>query len=190
MDTTYGFSLKRRMKTAAPPLAIAAVIALALAIFGKWSTWQAWVALGIIVLILIRPLSYLLWSRRTVRMDSKGLTRSGRTIPWKDAQVELRTQPEGAGHRLREAVLWAPATTGGGRTGVGFDDSLERFELAVRDLLARVPETAVVVSSRDEKDVRGPAREKLLERLRPTAAERALVELGPGVLSVPPHLRS
>ena len=48
----------------------------------------------------------------------------------------------------------------------------------------------VRVSTLTEADVKGDRREAVLAPLRPTAADRALLELGRSALSAPPHLRN
>lgn len=192
MDTAYSFDSKRRIAGALPPLAIA-VLGIALAATGAvggWSSWKLWVVLALVAVLLLRAASYLLWGRNQVVIDARGVTRSGKTVPYHSAELELRTVERGGALRIRELVLWEPKASGETRQGVGFDESLERFEQAVKAITARVPEMRIRVSTPSETNVTDERREKVLAPIRPSPAERALLELGKSALSVPPHLRN
>lgn len=190
MNTTYGFSLKKRLVGALPPLAIAAVLAVLVAAFTRAGSWQFWVGLGFVAVVLMRAAGYLWWGQREVRIDARGLTRSGRTVDYSGAELELRTVERDGKLAVHEVVLWMPRNERGERNGVGFDESLEHFEQAVRALVLRMAEMRIVVSTPTEPNVRDARREQVLEPLRPSPAERALLELGKTALSVPPHLRN
>lgn len=190
MDTAYSFNWKRRMKSAVQPLAIAAVLTVLLALFGTWGTWRFWVGLALIAILLVRAFGYLWWGRRELVIDALGVTRSGKTVKYSGAELELRAVAKGEALAISEVILWEPRDAEGKRQGVGFDDTLDRFEQATRAVVSRVPELRIVVSTNTEPNVQDGRREQVLAPLRPTAAERALLELGKSALSLPPHLRN
>lgn len=189
MDTSYSFSLKRRLRGAVPAASVAAGLGVLLLWFGTPGTWRFWVLAALTGVMVYRVLGYLWFARNEVEIDSDGMTRSGRTVRYEGAELELRTHERAGRWVIREVVLWRPFTQKG-REGVGFDDSLNRFEQAVRTLVARVPELRIKVSTVSERDVRDERREQVLAPLRPTPAERALSELGRSALGAPPHLRN
>lgn len=190
MDTTYSFSFSRRMKGALPPLAVAAGFLLLVAVFRPERWWVSWGLLALAGMMLVRAGSYLWWGRGGVVIDSRGLTRSGRTMRYDAAELELRCVERDGALAVREVVLWAPHPSEGHRQGLGFDDSLGHFDQAVRTLVSKVPELRIRVSTLSEPDVQDARRDAVLSPLRPTPAERALLELGRSALSAPPHLRN
>lgn len=190
MNTTYGFNWKKRLRGAAWPLGIALALGALLAAYGTVGTWRFYLLLSLIAVTLLRASGYLYWASRAVKLDATGITRSGKTVPFHSAELELRTTERGGLLHITELVLWGTRDGDGKREGVGFDDSLERFEDAVRAIVARMPESRVVVSAVGEPNLSDPRREEVLAKLRPSAAERALQELGRAALSVPPHLRN
>jgi hypothetical protein len=190
MDTSYTFNLRRRLKGAVPPLAVAGVFVLLLAVFRPERPWAFWLLVTLATVMVLRALAYLAWGRAVVVVDARGLTRSGHSVRYDGAELELRTVERGGKLALREVVLWPPRPPEGKREGVGFDESLDRFEQAVRTLVSRVPEMRIRVSTLQEADVQDARREAVLAPLRPTAADRALLELGRSALSAPPHLRN
>ncbi len=190
MDKSYPFSFQRRLRGALPPLAVAGVFVLLLVVFQPERAWVWWGLLVLAGLMLARAAQYLWWGRNAVVIDSRGLSRSGRTMPYDGAELELRCVEKAGALRVREVVLWGPHPAEGPRAGLGFDDSLSRFDQAVRTLVSKVPELRIRVSTLSEGDVQGPLRETVIGPLRPTPAERALLELGRSALGAPPHLRN
>ncbi|MBX5480848.1 MAG: hypothetical protein IRZ16_03205 [Myxococcaceae bacterium] len=183
---TWGFNWRKRLRGAAWPLGIAAALAALTLLFAPWGSWRFWVGWAFVAVALLRAGGYLYWARRTVQIDARGITRSGRTMPFHSAELELRAVERASGLVVTELVLWGPRDADGKREGVGFDDSLEGFERAVRTVVARVPEMRIVVSTVSEPNITDARREAVLAPLRPTPAERALAELGhAGRLSTP-----
>ncbi len=190
MDTSYPFSFRRRLQGAVPPLAVACVFLVLLLVFRPERAWVWWALVVLTGVMLVRAASYLWWGRNAVVIDSRGLSRSGRTMRYDGAELELRCTEKAGALRVQEVVLWGPHPAEGTREGLGFDDSLARFDQAVRTLVSKVPEMRIRVSTLAESDVQGERREQVLGPLRPTPVERALLELGRSKLSAPPHLRN
>lgn len=190
MTQTFGFSFKRRLDVIKIPIGMVAVLAGLLVWHGRTGTWKFWALTAIIALLVMRVVSYLRGGRNAVTVDDQGVTRSGRTVAFAGAELELRTLPSRSALALNEVVLWTPRDAQDHRTGVGFDHSLTDFDRAARLVFGQVPEARVVVTAPGEQDIQGERREEVLHPLRPTAADRALAELGRSPLSVPPHLRN
>ena len=191
METTFTFNSSRRWKHALLLLAIAAVIALPVALLALGVHALFWVGVVIPAWIAWRGVAYLSGGQEALTFDARGMTRSGVMVPWDAAELELRIAARSGGElELEQVILWPPHRPDRERVGVGFDDSLDRFDEAIRTLSARVPEMRIRVSTATERDVRDDRRELVLSRYRPSAAERALMDLGRSALSTPPHLRN
>ncbi|MHB8874139.1 MAG: hypothetical protein ACYC8T_10670 [Myxococcaceae bacterium] len=195
MNESFEFSLVKRLGGVRYPLAVITLVAVLLAVFRPpLSSWKLWGGLLAISLMAVRVLQFLFEARGPVILSDVGVTRSGRTVPFHSAQLELKVMGRSGGPRVEEVVLWTPRSEGDGRLGVGFDHSLEGFERAVLAVVSRVPEMRIVVSALDSADVRDERREAVLEKFRPaepapvelTAAQKALEAIGRPLLGAPP----
>ncbi len=191
MEIVFTFNSARRWKHAALLVAIAAVIALPIVLLALGVHPLFWIGALVPAWVAWRGVTYLSGGKEALVLDAGGMTRSGVTVPWDAAELELRIasrSDEQPG--IEQVILWPPHRPDRERVGVGFDDSLDRFDEAVRALTLRIPEMRIRVSTATERDVRDGRREQLLGRYRPSAAERALMDMGRSALSAPPRLRN
>src|SRR4051812_44692648 len=108
MDTYYGFNWKKRAKGAAWPLGVGlALVALTVA-FTRPPRWTFFAGCAFAAVALFRAALYLYYARRTLQLDANGLTRSGRTVPFNGAELELRTTERAGELHVTELVLWPP----------------------------------------------------------------------------------
>ena len=189
MDTTWTFNSARRWKHAMLLIALGAVMALPVALLALNVHAVFWAGMLMPAWIVWRGVAYLTGGKEALTIDARGMTRSGTTVSWTGAELELRTAIRADALKIEQVILWPPVVSDSERTGVGFDDSLDRFEDAIRALTARVPEMRIRVSTATERDLQDDRREQVIAPYRPSSAERALLELGrPSLL--PPSMRN
>jgi hypothetical protein len=182
---TFRFSYRRRARTALYPLGLAVVLGVVHLLFVRPGSWVSLALLAAVALLLIRAVQWMWGGRHPVQMDDQGMLRDGPRIPWAGAMLHLRARHAGAGAlRLDEAIVYSAADAKGLRTGISFDVSLERFDEAVKVLLAHVPDERVKVWAPGGKVLEGEPREALLSAYRP-ALDQVLAGR-PGALGRPP----
>lgn len=190
MAQVYRYSMKGKLRRAAPLLAIAVALLVVLALYGRFGSWSFFVVAMLSGFLFVRSALYLFGGGAELHISEEGISRHGIGILFASAKVTLRTAKEKDAEVIQDVLIEGPPLPTGTVPSVVFDRSLENFLDAVRAVLVHIPDKQVTVLSRGAPAFSEEEKLAVLAPFRGSAVERALAQLGKPTITVPPNLRN